>query len=214
MIVVACAAVHDAGIFGSGKEYDLLDLVTTDVREDAAVNIFLKKPVRTTALRAHAVGAPAHYLHDLADLALFQQLLCIHRTFHMQTLAEIAEKLLPGLAHRLTHLLQMLERDQRRLVHKKILAVAHSLHAQRPAIQRDGCRSDHLHIGGVHLILARRSLRRGERLLELRHLCRVGVVHQRDLGTRLGQTVAHAVDVTMVQPDDSYGEVTRGAYRL
>ena len=139
MVIVARTAVHDAGILGTGEENDLLDLMAADVREDTAVTVFIKEPVRTAALGAHAVRAPAHHLHHLANFALFQQLLCVHRAFHMQTLAKVAEVFLPGLTHGLTHLFQVLGRNERRLIHKEILAVAHSFHAQRAAVQRDGC---------------------------------------------------------------------------
>ena len=200
-------------------DYDILPGDEPDLKRGFNIfeereKVFIKEPVWAAALGAHAVRAPAHHLHHLANFALFQQLLCVHRALHMQTLAEVAEVFLPSLTHGLAHLFQMLGRNERRLIHKEILAVAHSFHAQRAAVQRDGCRSNHLHVGSIYFFLAGSGFCGGKCLLELRHFFGVGVVHQGDLSTGLGQAVAHAVDMAMVQPDDTHRELTLGTHRL
>src|SRR5208283_2643867 len=85
---------HDVGLPGAGVEQELVDLVRTDVAEDAAVLVGIPEPSGSGRAAAgvamalnNLVGGDVDGLDDLADGTLLDQLACVHGSLHLEPLA-------------------------------------------------------------------------------------------------------------------------------
>jgi hypothetical protein len=214
--VVLVGVVGDAGrgdrrVVAAAVEEHLLELMTADVAEDAAVGAPVEEPVGPGA-SAHPVRAHPHYLDDPADGTVRYQLAGVDRALHVQPLAVVDGVLLAGCLGFGACLRQLPEGGHRGLVGEVVLAVVEHAEAEVGPVDRDRGAGDEVYPGIVERLLlgaGRVDVRvAGAELLDLG---RVGVVDPAELAAGLEQAVAHAVDVAVVEADGGEREVARFA---
>ena len=138
---------------------ELLELVTADVAEDAAVRLAVEEPGGPAGAR-HAVRARAQHLHDPADGPVCDELPGEHGALHVQPLAEVDHVLPAGCARLGARLRELVEGGDRRLVGEVVLAVLHHPQAEPAAVRGDGGTRDQLHpLVGQHGLFAWRRPR-------------------------------------------------------
>src|SRR5665647_165211 len=204
--VVGDLAAHHRPVRGAGVVQDLLDLVRTDVAQDAAVLVLLEEP-RRPGCRREAVRPEADHLHDASDRAGLDELGREHGRLDVDAFGVVDAVLAARAGYGFSRRGELLESREGCLVREVVLARVHDAQTQRAAL---GCHSgarDEADLGVVeHFVLAAGDLHLGELLRERRDLGGIRVIHPLQRGARAEQTVRHSVDVPVVQPDCGEGE--------
>ena len=196
-------ARHHRCVRGAAEVEHLLDLVGADVRDDAAVPLAVEEPSGTISC-LEAVRPPTTEGDELADGSILEQLLGIDRRFDMNALTVIDEPLETGLLDLGPGRLHLLSCGERRLIGEVILTGIEGLEAERAALIGDGGTGDEVNRRiGEDLLLALCNRCRGEGLNERLRLRRVLVKDAHDHRPRLGEAVAHTVDMAVIQADDT-----------
>ena len=133
MIVVSYFTVYHRSVRCSRIVEKLFYLMASDITENTAVFILLKKPVRT-GRGIQAVRAHSKYLNNPANGSLLNQFSGIYGAFHLQTLTVADHIFFPGFPDGSLHHFQLFQGGKRRFVHKVILSGLHDTHAQRRAL--------------------------------------------------------------------------------
>lgn len=210
---ISGCSVNDFGVFGTGEKKELLALMAPDVAENAAVFLLLKEPGRssrgTEAMRAGAEG-----LDDFSNGSGGDEMAGVDGALDMEALAVVNGIFLArGLASA-AGLLELIEACEGSFVGKIIFPGVHDAATERAAFIGNGCRCDESHFGVIENFLQRtRRAGMGELFLERSHFVCIRIEDPLDLRASLDQTIALAVDVTMVEVCGSHHKLARLADR-
>ena len=190
--------MKDPGGFGAAVGQELLYLMASQVRDDPAVLLFLKKPVRTDRA-VQTVGCKDGYLKHPPNRSLPDQLLCKDRAFHVDALPiiyHIFPSRVPACLGRPPYLLHG---QHPRLIHKVILIVPQHPDSQAaPPGRADGA-GNHLDVPVLkYLFLTRCHDSLGIPFHELQTFIRVRVPNTGQLGPCFQQPVADCIYMSMI----------------
>ena len=174
--------------------------MAADVAKDPAVLLAIPEPVRTGSFRADAMRTKSGHMKDTADRTLLDQFTGKDSAFHMETFREIAPIPLSGTFHGLFAGFQLLQRYQRCLVCKIVLAMLHDLDAERRTFASHMSGRDQTRFRIIQDLLFRFCRDRlWELLQECFHLDRIRIIHIFQCAARFRQAIAHSIDVSMIQ---------------
>ena len=196
---VADGGMNDSGVPRAAVEQELFELVAADVAEDAAVLDPVEEPGGARRL-AQPVGAEAKDLDDAADRAAVHEVARVQGALHMQAFAVIHHVLPTGGGGDGAGARQLIQRGERRLVGKIVLARLHHPAAERSAVARHGGRRDQAHLRvGEDLVERARHPDLGVLRAEGVNLGRVRIENPFQAGAGFEQSVALAVDVAVIE---------------
>ena len=211
--VVGHPAADHLGVGVAGEVQELFGLVAPDVAQDPAVTVPLEEP-RRPGREVGPVRPHADHLHDPPDDAVPYQPAGEDGALHVHSLAVIDGVLAARLLYRPSGLGELRQGGQGRLVGEVVLAMAHDPQSQSGVLGRHSRARHELDARILQdLAFARRHPHAREPLGEGGRLGRVGVEDPLELRTGLGQPVAHAVNVAVVEGDGGEDELTLVAYR-
>ncbi len=192
------------------EEY-LLYLVATQVDDDAAVFLPVEKPGGALG-QGDPVRTRAYHLDHFPDRPFRNEFFGVDGSLDMEAFAVVDAELSPRFPRLRPRGGDVGFQCERRLVTEIVLAMIHNPQAQASPQIGHGRGHDH----PDRRILENRPLvgdGLGSRELrpECCHLGRIGIPDLDGFGSRLGETVAHAVDVAMIEAHHPYPELPRPA---
>ena len=196
---IADSRVSDLRILSTGEKKELLALVAADVAEDTAVFFLFKKPT-WSGRGVESVWACAEGLNDLANGPCGDQLSGPHSAFDMNALA-IVNGVFPsrGIAGA-AGLIELVEGREGRFVGKVVFSGLHNFATKRSAFVGHCGRSDKPDFRVVQNFLkspGRAGLRKF--FHKGTHSFGNWIEDPLNIGTRLNQPIALAVDVTVIK---------------
>ena len=146
MVIIPNLAVGNLCVLHTAVKKELLDLMASDITQDAAVFLLLKKPLRPALGIPDPVRPEAVNMNGSADSALLDELSRKDSRLHMDALAVINHIFSSGLLHHLPGRLQLLQGSERRLVREIILSRRHCPKAQSTPLAGHGSPAYQLHL--------------------------------------------------------------------
>ena len=182
--------------------------MAADVAKDSTVFLPLEEPGGPSR-RAESVWAESGHRDHFPDFSGLGDVSGQNGTFVMKPFCVIHHVFFPGLLHCFPGGGQLFHRRERRFVRKVILPRLHGPKPEGAALAGHSCAGNHLRFRVLQRFLlaaGRQDLRK--RFPESLHLFRIRIIHvfQRAAGFR--QSVAHAVNMPVIQPDRGKDEFT------
>ncbi len=213
-VVIGHLAVQHLGILGPGIEKKLLDLVAADVAQDAAGFFLLKKPGGPRG-GIQPMRSKADDLEHPPNRPFLNQLPGINGGLNVKALRIIGGVFQAGLGGLAADGGQLFEGGQGWFVGEVIFAMVHSAQAQRSSQARHRRAGDQLQGRIIQNFLLRGGgFDAGIGFLKIHYLGGIRIIDRDQFTSGFEQSIAHAVNVSVIQANGRKAEISFGAYRV
>ena len=179
---------------------ELFKLMAADIAEDAAVFFLFKEPGRPSRC-AQSVRTESCHGNHFADVSALCNVSCQDRSFIMQPFRVIDHVLLAGCYYGFLCGIQLIQGCKRSLIRKVIFSGTHGPQAESTAFTGHCRAGDHMGFSvfqGFFLAPGCFGLRKS--LQESGNLLLVRIINILQCTAGFSQSVAHTVDMTVIQP--------------
>mmetsp|Transcript_29732 Transcript_29732/g.59118 ORF Transcript_29732/g.59118 Transcript_29732/m.59118 type:complete len:336 (+) Transcript_29732:3035-4042(+) len=197
---------RDFGCLGPGEMQELVDLMHTDICQDAAVFLPIKEPIRSCG-SVQPMGAQTCCVHNPANRALGNQCIRHRHAWHLEPLREIDGPDAACLSHSRLDGHKLIQVCAARLVRHHIVARLHRPDRQRGPFRRNGRDQRQVCASAQGIFQAFKAMQiRKPFYISFKWLRRAIGPKPKAARTNAHHVLGHAIDMPVVQPNGDKGK--------